>query len=94
MERISYEFLVEKMRIIWREFLFDASDVDGDFYELGGDSLLTFQLLEKIESVFGVRISLLEFYPSSHFMDCVRLVENKLSLVGANSLEEADKRGR
>jgi len=48
---------------IWAQVLgIDQIGIHDDFFELGGDSLRVMQLIFRVESVFKVRVSLLEFF--------------------------------
>jgi acyl carrier protein len=53
----------ERLAAIWQELLaVEQIGLDDDFFELGGHSLLAVELLEGIETKFGVRIPAQRIY--------------------------------
>ncbi|MEM8863285.1 MAG: thioesterase domain-containing protein, partial [Chloroflexota bacterium] len=86
-----------KMLEIWCEILkIDHVQMDDDFFDLGGHSVLAVQLFKRIEDMFGVRFDLtliLEHASPSKLADLVRkplLEKNKFEyLVNLNSGSES-----
>ena len=66
----------EKLAAIFCETLgLDRVGAHGDFFELGGDSLLAMQILTRVNAVFGVAVSVPSFFVGATVAQVARAVE-------------------
>jgi acyl carrier protein len=70
----------------------DEVTVDEDFFLAGGHSLLAMQLLTRLQSAFGVKLSLHQLFESPTVSELAVIVEQKL-LDGIDAMtdEEAEQ---
>ncbi|KYF86256.1 polyketide synthase type I [Sorangium cellulosum] len=62
-ERLSPEAVTAEVTAIWaRAFGLDPLDPKKDFFELGGESLLALQILNRVRETFQVELSLRDFF--------------------------------
>ncbi|WP_437608191.1 type I polyketide synthase [Sorangium sp. So ce834] len=62
-ERLSPEAVTAQVTAIWaRAFGLDPIDPTKDFFELGGESLLALQILNRVRETFQVELSLRDFF--------------------------------
>src|SRR3546814_9147960 len=65
---------------IWESILgIDSIDREDDFFELGGDSLASTEVVAKIHDMFRIRITAAEFAAASTVKDLAALVEDRKS---------------
>lgn len=70
----------ESLALIWSSFVKDV-DIrwDSDFFSLGGNSLSAAQMLMRIRRLFGLDISLAEFFEATRFDELTQLFVRKLA---------------
>jgi len=75
-DRGEVDLLVDETLIqLWEDILgIDGIDQETDFLDAGGDSLLALRMIAHIHQVFGVEISLADFFVASRLPDLSRLV--------------------
>lgn len=68
--------LQEMMADLWREILHrEVNDAHANFFDIGGHSLLIFQLLARIEEVFGARISVRTIFDAPTIEELAKAIE-------------------
>lgn len=68
--------LQEMMADLWREILHrEVNDAHANFFDVGGHSLLIFQLLARIEEIIGVRISVRTIFDSPTIEELAKAIE-------------------
>lgn len=68
------------LREIWEAVLNRKIGGNQDFFELGGDSLSMFSVLESVSDRINVVVSIEEFLDNSVFGDFALLIEQKVEL--------------
>ncbi|MER5968951.1 phosphopantetheine-binding protein [Streptomyces sp. NPDC002055] len=63
---------------IWSEVLGTAIDEESDFFLLGGHSLLATQMVARLETALGVKVSLREVLDHAEFGEFADLVTRRL----------------
>lgn len=72
--------IIDKVKVIWSLLLGDKSfELDDNFFDLGGDSLLLAYLQWHLEKIFSINISIVEFFSNPTIMEMAELVETKLN---------------
>ncbi len=72
----KFELLVAR---VWGEVLgFEELRIDDNFYELGGDSILATQVVNRINAENNLKISLIEIFNYETIVDLARYVESLL----------------
>jgi acyl carrier protein len=67
------------MTEIWREVMrLDAIGTDDDFFDLGGHSLLITQIVGRVKTVFGVQLSLRDFFEAPTIGGLTELIERHI----------------
>ena len=67
-----------KFASIWKDiFNVDKISINSDFFELGGDSLLSIKLCALVQEKFGVDINVTNVFETPKFSDLLNLIENK-----------------
>ncbi|HEY0067187.1 MAG TPA: amino acid adenylation domain-containing protein, partial [Flavisolibacter sp.] len=68
----------QKLAAIWEEVLgLERISITGNFFELGGNSLIAIRLINKIERIFNVTIALREVFAHADIMSMALLVKAK-----------------
>jgi acyl carrier protein len=68
--------LEEQLTGIWKELLArDRIGIDDSFFEIGGDSVLAIQLINRIRDVFGIDIPLRQFFEDATIAAMAEYVE-------------------
>lgn len=74
-QKRSSSLLQKQLAILWQELLsIDTIELNSNFFDAGGDSILAMVLLAKIEEAFGKRLSFSELMQNPSFEDMCRLV--------------------
>ncbi|MCB1107002.1 MAG: amino acid adenylation domain-containing protein [Chlamydiia bacterium] len=81
-----------KLITIWKEVL-KRDDVsrEGNFFDLGGNSLLLANVQMKIEELFGIQIPLIEFFGAASVKDFAKLLQKYIQEKGRHVFEEASR---
>ena len=75
-----------RIAALWADLLgMPVTDVNSDFFDMGGHSLLAARLISDIQRVFGVALSL------AAFLDNGRTVAELVELLGAESLSRVEE---
>jgi amino acid adenylation domain-containing protein len=83
----------EKLAAIFCETLgLDCVGAYGDFFELGGDSLLAMQILTRVNAAFGVAVSVPSFFAGATVAQVARAVEAQRQSHAAQSPGEEIRR--
>lgn len=65
---------------MWKEYLeVDESNSDGDFFELGGSSIVAYQMLADIESHFSIELDLEDMIENPTVTEMVKIVQKKIA---------------
>jgi len=56
------ESLVREISALWTESLGQEVGADDDFFTLGGNSLLGIRIIEQVAEIYGVALSVRDFY--------------------------------
>ncbi|MBO9596443.1 MAG: non-ribosomal peptide synthetase [Cohnella sp.] len=79
-------FIQKELASIWSGFFdFDLIGIDDDFIDLGGHSLVATQILVRVESAFGVKVSLKDMLTQG------TTIRSLASIVETRLLSEADE---
>ncbi|NQZ64744.1 SDR family NAD(P)-dependent oxidoreductase, partial [Crocosphaera sp.] len=84
---------IEKVLVeLWHELLgVEKIDVHDDFFELGGDSLLSLQLTSKIKKSFDIELPAHSLIENSTIAAIAELIETKLNIAQSSLLELQQK---
>ncbi len=65
---------------MWKEYLeVDEANVEGDFFELGGSSIVAYQMLADIESHFSIELDLEDMMDNPTVKEMVKIVQKKIA---------------
>ena len=82
-----------KFASIWKD-IFNTQKIstNSDFFELGGDSLLSIKLCALVQEQFGVDINVTDVFETSKFSDLLSLIEknSKSQITNITKIPEAD----
>ena len=69
----------EKLTEIWRDVMrLDVIAAGDDFFDLGGHSLLMTQIMGRVRAVFGVQVSLRDFFEAPTIAELTRVIEERI----------------
>ena len=73
----------EKLRNIWQQLLaIEAIEIDQNYFDLGGDSILAVQLFAEIEREFGVKLPVATLFDAPTIAQLARLLEGDSPVSG------------
>ena len=78
-EEISLHHIIESVTVIWKEKLkLEVVNVEDDFFDLGGSSLLGLDVLQQIAKRFGVNLEYADIFDYCTVAQQAALIEEKL----------------
>jgi amino acid adenylation domain-containing protein len=87
---VSSNLTEEILTAIWRDVLrLEGVGVEDNFFDLGGNSLLGLRVIERIESRFGLKVSVVKLYQYVNIRSMSRYLSERLVILERLAVETA-----